>query len=691
MRITKARVRNYRSIKDSGWFDVERDKTILVGSNEAGKTAIMRALEHLKPGPVVPPFTALRDFPRSEYHRIQSGELDPKTLVVVAAEYALDEDEKEHVRRIAPGFEDCTYLRRTYLDNHREHGIEDVPSREPLRNHRDEFRRLAAHADVRMVRTYDVDEFQSRPSELLAAIMSSLSDEDILNVSVAAELRHWLDHSAALYIDLEDESWTASLDSLRSFAESPKKEDAVLEYLASRVPVMVYHSHYTRVQPMFHLGNLATMLESGTVDPTDSFAFGNSCLLRLLGFSARQLSELGKAKEPAADDPAAMQKYRDKLDERSYRLNAASRRLTGEIKAVWDTGSNIQGGAGAGTEYALRVLADQQYLKVVVEDSLGVEVELDQRSEGFQWLVSFFIVFFAQTSGEHVNAILLLDEPGLSLHGLKQREFRHTLSRLAINNQLMFTTHSPFLVGSDELDIVRVVDMVDRAVGTRIHNDVVADDPASLLPLQEALGYDMAQSMFSEQQSLVLQSLTDYWYLESVASLLREAGTVDLDETIALVPAGSAQKLVYFATILHAHSLKVAALMGSDVGEADATRQEVLVHKLGKQSIVRTTDAYAGGVSHPGIEDLLRETLVDIAQHELDWNVGTATESQPDRSVVDLIESEIGADFSKNKLAKAFVRWTRDHSASDLTARERVQWTTLIRLINNVFDEDSNS
>ena len=79
----------------------------------------------------------------------------------------------------------------------------------------------------------------------------------------------------------------------------------------------------------------------------------------------------------------------------------------------------------------LRVVADGQYLKVVVEDDIGVEVELDQRSEGFQWLVSFYVIFFAEAMDKHENAILLLDEPGLNLHGLKQRDFRNTISRLA--------------------------------------------------------------------------------------------------------------------------------------------------------------------------------------------------------------------------------------------------------------------
>ncbi|MCB5930892.1 ATP-binding protein, partial [[Eubacterium] rectale] len=79
----------------------------------------------------------------------------------------------------------------------------------------------------------------------------------------------------------------------------------------------------------------------------------------------------------------------------------------------------------------LRIKVDGQYLKVVVEDELGVEVELDQRSEGFQWMVSFYVVFFAEASDKHKNVILLLDEPGQSLHALKQAEFRETLSKLS--------------------------------------------------------------------------------------------------------------------------------------------------------------------------------------------------------------------------------------------------------------------
>jgi hypothetical protein len=117
------------------------------------------------------------------------------------------------------------------------------------------------------------------------------------------------------------------------------------------------------------------------------------------------------------------QAWQAQRDRRQYKLNAASVMLTQLISKVWGD-DNLQ----------LRLVVDGQYLKVVVVDDVGVEVELDQRSEGFRWLVSFFVVFRAQAKDDLDNAILLLDEPGLHLHALKQREFRKTVSLLAESN-----------------------------------------------------------------------------------------------------------------------------------------------------------------------------------------------------------------------------------------------------------------
>lgn len=57
--------------------------------------------------------------------------------------------------------------------------------------------------------------------------------------------------------------------------------------------------------------------------------------------------------------------------------------------------------------------------------------------------------------------------------------------------------------------------------------------------------------------------------------------------------------------------------------------------------------------------------------------------AQSKRPLVDILAQEF-ADFSKYKLAKAFVRWSRDHTASDLTETERTNWINMINRINAV-------
>lgn len=672
MRLLKAQVTKYRSIRDTGLFEIEPAKTIFVGPNEAGKTALLRALQQLKPPSDVKKFDALRDYPRAEYNDITTKKVDPANLTVVEGHFSLEPADQAVV---PPEYRSCTYVTGTRLDNSQWHRIEGGPEVATFGSVKSDLNRLVSHVDSRVPTPAADQPPVHKPGVKLEAIVSDWTDATVLSDAGAESLKKWLSECLQ-YVEEGNTTEEQRHERLLAACNADATREKVLATLDKREPVFVLFSNYFRVRPLIHLDHLATRLESKVLDD-DQYDYGNQCLLKLLGFSARELSNLGKAKEPPANDPAALQTYRDQLDRRQYQLNAASVRLTNEIRNVWLPD------ADRGEADKLRVVADGQYLKVVVEDSLGVEIELDQRSEGFQWLVSFFVVFFAESADKHANAILLLDEPGLSLHGLKQRDFRETISRLAQKNQTIYSTHSPFLVGPDELDIVRVIEMPDRVAGTKVHNDVTSDDPGALLPLQEALGYDLAQSLFAQQQNLVLEGLTDYWYVEAVAGLLRAASIADLDESIALVPAQSAGKVVYFATILHAHKLKVAALLDSDAAGDQAAKQEVLIHRLGNKAILRTKDCYTGSVQRPEIEDLLRDTLVNVAGSALSWDVSAVAAAQPARPILDIFAAEI-SDFSKYKLAKAFLRWARDHDAAALTDPERAQWSILIANVNRV-------
>ncbi len=671
MRLLRARVTNYRGIIDTGWFDLEKNKTIMVGPNEAGKTAVLQALQQINPPEDAPKLDALRDYPRSKYNEITTGRVDPKAVTVVQVEFELDDEDRAAIPTSMHG---VRYSFGRKLDNSAWHGLLDAPPLPTYGSITKDLTRLCAHIDERAEAKTPGG---SPPSADLASIINGWTAATTIQGEKAIALKGWLDKSLPL-IDEANDTEEKRFDSLVTAATAHLDRASALKTLAARKPVFVLFNNYFRVRPLIQLDHLAQRLASSVLDD-DQYDYGNVCLLKLLGFTAQQLSDLGKATPPPVNDPTALQNYRDQLDKRTYQLNAASVQLTTEIRSVWRPRE------GRAEADKLRIHADGQYLKVVVEDELGVDIELHQRSEGFQWLVSFFVVFFAEAAGKHKNAILLLDEPGLSLHGLKQREFRSTLSRLAESNQTIYTTHSPFLVGPDELALVRVVEMLDRTVGTKVHTTVSSGDPAALLPLQEALGYDLAQSLFTQERNLVVEGLTDYWYLEVTAALLRAAGVVSLNEKIALVPAASAGKVVYYATILYAQNFKVAALLDSDAAGDQAAQQEILIHTLGNKCIMRTKDAYSGSVTKPEIEDLLRETLVGIAKDSLGIDVTAEAAAQPGRPIIDLFEST-GRGFSKYKLSKAYLRWARDHTASDLTETERDQFKVLIEKINKVLN-----
>ena len=77
----------------------------------------------------------------------------------------------------------------------------------------------------------------------------------------------------------------------------------------------------------------------------------------------------------------------------------------------------------------------------------------------------------------------------------------------------------------------------------------------------------------------------------------------------------------------------------------------------------------------------MRDTLVSIAKTKLSWNIAKTASAQPSRPLVDIFADEV-SDFSKYRLAKAFIRWTRDHKAEDLTESEVKAWSKLIDLVN---------
>ncbi|MFF0416267.1 AAA family ATPase [Kitasatospora sp. NPDC004745] len=571
MRLSAAQVMNYRSVFDTTEFEVEQDKTILVGANEAGKTAVLRALQSVNPPEgEANGLDALKDYPRSRYAELDSSGQDVKDVAVARATFTLEADDIAALQEIdADVFAEAkTFELTRYMGNNRTWALPGVKRSVTFDAISKDTTRLKAHIQKR---GEEGEQLAKELDDLLANVPAA---KPVVG-QFATDLDAWLERALPA-IEEGNSAADAQFDRIRAAARRHAIFSQAGGILIPRTPVFVYYSQFFTVRPRIHLANLAQRQATNEMD--EEFDFGNLCLLKLLGFTAAELSQMDSQPAPSLppnpQDENAMAAYRnaekqwqDQRDARQYKLNAASVMLTRLISDVW------------GDEHLqLRLVVDGQYLKVVVVDDIGVEVELDQRSEGFRWLVSFFVVFRAQAKDKLDNAILLLDEPGLHLHALKQREFRRTVAMLAEDNQIIYTTHSPFMVGSEELHRVRLAEMPDRTVGTRIHGQLVSDDPRSVFPLQAALGYDLAQSMFTQKRNLVVEGLTDMWFLEGIAGAMREAGVNGvMRDDIAIVPSGSASKVIYYCTILHTQKLKVTALLDSDAaGEKAATQDELV-------------------------------------------------------------------------------------------------------------------
>lgn len=669
MLITRARVTNYRSVIDSEHFEVEPHKTILVGVNEAGKTAVLKALQSINAPAGSPALDYLFDYPRSRLNDIQRGSRKPSAIKVAEATFSLSDADRAAVSSRIKLDPTATVTWHRFLDNSLHYSTEGFPASPTFGEIKQDLVRLRAY-----LAAHDAPALLLKSLDTIGGTTNNAPITEVVTTPIKAALTESLP-----LIDEDDTKETARWAKIDDLIDKGDPIPAAIATLQKRMPLLVYYSTYFTVRPRIDLESLAARQVRGDLD--DEYDFGNLCLLKLLGFTANELSQMasGPPVKPTYydTDPAtreqhdvAVTAHQRKLDSRQYQLNAASVTLTKDLRRVWGD-ETLQ----------LRIVADGQYLKVMVVDDLGVEVELDQRSEGFRWLVSFFVVFRSQAEDDLEGAILLLDEPGLSLHALKQQEFRKTISLLGEDNQIIYSTHSPFMVGSDELDLVRIAEMKDRSSGTKIHSRLQVDDPRSIFPLQAALGYELAQSMFSQKRNLVCEGVTDMFYLNCVNDAASFENSPAFKNSPSIIPAGTASKVAYFCTIYASQNLKVAALLDSDGAGDLAAQQDALVALLSKRAVLRVADFLPVPIKGAEIEDIFRDTLTNIAA-SLGWDSSATVSKQPSRSLVAILKADHGQAVSKWKLAKAFMAWIGTNGYTALTAAEQEAWSKLTVAVN---------
>ena len=216
------------------------------------------------------------------------------------------------------------------------------------------------------------------------------------------------------------------------------------------------------------------------------------------------------------------------------------------------------------TNYGQQQVTDVKIVEHVLDirvKNKGVSLPLKNRSKGFNWFFSFLVWFKKIQEDQDSNYILLLDEPGLNLHASAQADLLRFLEDLSENYQIVYSTHSPFMIVSDKLQRVRTVLETDK--GSIISDSVQEKDPNTLFPLQAALGYNIAQNLFISQKNLLVEGVSDLIYLQTMSAILESEGKEGLQSDITIVPTGGLEKVATFISLLRGNELKNVSLLDS--------------------------------------------------------------------------------------------------------------------------------
>jgi predicted ATP-dependent endonuclease of OLD family len=262
--------------------------------------------------------------------------------------------------------------------------------------------------------------------------------------------------------------------------------------------------------------------------------------------------------------------------------------------------------------HSIEYQADGDYFRIWVADDRrpGVKIELEGRSKGFQWFFSFYLIFLVESEEGHKDAILLLDEPGLHLHPTAQQELIKFFENLAERNQLVYTTHSPFLIDGENIHRVRPV-TEDQSGHSHVSVEGWPKDRETIFPLQAAAGYAMVRGLFQYKQNVLVEGMSDYYYLHALSHQCRATKRVCLPEDIYLTPCGGTKMVSQIASLFLGQEVRPVVLLDGD--DAGRVRRDALLKELYSahgSAVMLLDEALGRHGQEVEIEDILGEEII---------------------------------------------------------------------------------
>jgi len=565
MKLTKAEVTKYKSIENSSVVDIDDNVTVMVGVNEAGKSAFLEALWKSESVLSGAKFNDVFDYPRKDWLSYKRRTDKDEASVVAKLTYELTNEE---MAAIEGDVGEGVMTSNVVVEIHKIDNSSNIV--------------MPVEETAYLKRLVDGVEL---PEELKSKMKAATSIKELIDILDGEDL-------AEKGTEFKKELEAKFKPSNSSWENTRLRNYVWKKYVNGKEPKFLYFSDYNILPGKINIPHLRQAKENDTTDPALRTALG---LLEMANISMEDLENPDSYEEIKAELEAVSLDISNKV----FNYWQQNKQLLVEFDVKSDPNEEVPFNNGANL-----------YIRVKNLDH-GVSVPFDQRSKGFVWFFSFIVWFNSVKNriGTSSDLILLLDEPGLSLHGLAQADFLHYIDDLSKEYQILYTTHSPFMIDSEKLHQVRTVEDV-KGGGTVVAGSLESKDRRTLFPLQAGLGYSLAQNLFIAKKNALVEGPADLLYWKYFSAILEKQGRTYLDEGIVIVPTGGLDKIATFVSLLSGNELDMAIVHDYE-GKSDQRLDSLIRNKIIKDKQVTNYAHFRDSKAMPAsdVEDLIETKL----------------------------------------------------------------------------------
>lgn len=642
MKLKEFKILNYKSIKDSGYCDISSDITILAGKNESGKSVILEALSCFNINANIP------DDARP-IGDVYSGS-DWRRKTVIACLFEIDDSTiKEISNEIELNKKLVAYISKNpiaiFKRGNGSYNLDiktgDILNKISQANKKtvEKIKELIGKINKFLLKSSNYN--KSDRLETIGAFLSMFNA--LINKNIS-DINSKLDKSIYETNDLKNiqESIDKFIKEIKTYCysieESKKPEiegyikelekralsmqietpkDKLLSVIKKFIPYFIYHGNFDEILP-YEIPLKEDGINEGIVR---NFA-------NIAEFNTGELSKIPETQQKrnvlATSSKEITEKFNKLYNQDSLNINVE---LNGDKLC-----------------FGIKENENQNIFKPV------------QRSKGFQWFLSLFLELI-DDSLLH-NNVILIDEPDLHLHASAQEDVLKILESLSEQgNQIVLSTHSPFLMDPNKLERIRLVEK-DKNKGTTINNKFWVKSGLEILtPIHKAIGLNLTKA-FSVvgKKNVLFEGITDYLYFQGLKSLIKDSTD---ENDICFIPCAGADTIKNIVPLLIGWNLKFVIVYDNDKEGNRAAKNLIKKYPFYNLKIIHIPP----DKNDSSIEDLFtHDEFISFIQSDIQKNIKTIN---PNISNSEFIKTE---KIDKISVAQFFLKQARNNKiVSDTT------------------------